>query len=812
MKIVATIFILVVLGMVNRPVRGAETNDIPQVGQLREFSHFTFEGNNTFSARSLWFGLNSTFDFPELSHPLAPRDAFLTAIESHLRLGYAHCGFPDAEITAKCDANADAVIVHIVEGPRYLCGPVEIIGARKVPTQPLVQALTITNADTQALRQPFQFQDNAPANRNEVTETNNSSIWAAGLPAHFDEFSLRFLSGRVTNTLEKLGFFLAKFKVQVVTNSEDQTATLQVKILEEGPPATIESIKVTGNRKNSREALLNYLSLKRGMKFTSDLAADINNRLYHSARFLTNSVQAGTPDSSGRLKLTIEVLENDRSPPLTGKFEPVEKAMLKARDWLAKLGDSQEEAVFSASGYSKDPMSVQFILAPHKGLLILENELVSGTNRLRHALVASSSQIALYVPRLQQKYVTAVSSKQFASFVTVETGAPGADGNTANLSIGAGLANLENVVGTPPYALRMSLAPAAFVRLAHLENETSRFEGDQLICSNADLYLRLDAKTGRFIEYTHKTGESAHSQMNLHFETQAFELALARIEHNGAGFTNAGRTNAPFGSAIAFFGSELVQLPFVGSYLRAMLPAATCEQLPALLQRLGTEDFLAPFEIFKPLQAATDNPANRFEIPEESRPVHGGIMGTEIAAMAQVVLAGTDLGFQPQSWPWIVLRDVAFFSRGQQTYLKPDMAVIYGSNETGPIGYLATAELLQLIGAPDSKNMAKRGLQKLSLDAFRKDYHLLLDEHYVAGKFFARLAAVLAKLDEPQLDALTAPMNASQAEFIRDCAQRLHATNTDQSLADTIAPALDVYWEKDLKHNITVQLKKIAKE
>jgi hypothetical protein len=306
--------------------------------------------------------------------------------------------------------------------------------------------------------------------------------------------------------------------------------------------------------------------------------------------------------------------------------------------------------------------------------------------------VASSSQIALYVPRLQQKYVTAVSSKQFASFVTVETGAPGADGNTANLSIGAGLTSLENASGAPPYALRMSLAPAAFVRLAHLENETSRFEGDQLICSNADLYLRLDAKTGRFIEYTHKTGESAHSQMNLHFEPQAFETALAQNERDGVGFTNVCQTNAPFSSAIAFFGSELVQLPFAESYLRAMLPPVTCEQLPALLQQLGTEDFLAPFEIFKSLQAATDNPAENFEIPEASRPVHGGIIGTAIATVAQGVLADGDLIFPPRSWPWIVLRDAAFFSRGQHTYLRQNMAAIYDSDETDPVDFLAASE------------------------------------------------------------------------------------------------------------------------
>ena len=55
---------------------------------------------------------------------------------------------------------------------------------------------------------------------------------------------------------------------------------------------------------------------------------------------------------------------------------------------------------------------------------MLENEVVSGTNRLRHALIASSSQMALYAPERQQKFVAHFSTKQFKSYFTVETGAP----------------------------------------------------------------------------------------------------------------------------------------------------------------------------------------------------------------------------------------------------------------------------------------------------------------------------------------------------------------------------------------------------
>ncbi len=136
------LLLLLVLGAEYDPTLAAETSDTPRVGRLREFDRFTFEGATSFSTTNLWSGLNSSFDYPELSHPLAPRDVFLAAIGRQLQLGYQHCGFPDARIIARYDPSADRVVVQIKEGPRYLCGPVEVIGARKIPTQPIITALT----------------------------------------------------------------------------------------------------------------------------------------------------------------------------------------------------------------------------------------------------------------------------------------------------------------------------------------------------------------------------------------------------------------------------------------------------------------------------------------------------------------------------------------------------------------------------------------------------------------------------------------------------------------------------------------------
>jgi hypothetical protein len=814
MKITAITCLLValVLDAANGPARGNETNTAPRVGRLREFGRFDFEGTNSFSARSLWLALNSTLDFSELSHPLATRDAFLAAIESHLRLGYAHCGYPDARITAHYNPQADRVLVQIKEGTRYRCGPVEVVGARDVSAPAIVEALTVTDSGSGALPQPFQFLDHAPANRSAAADAQVSSVWVTGQPTPFDDISLGYLSGLVTNALARQGFLSSRFNLAVVTNAAARTATLQVNVLEEGPSATVDRIEVTGNRRNSRSVILDYVGLEPGMRFTSDPAADVNDRLYHSARFLTNSVLTGAPDASGRLALTLAVAEDDQCPPLNAPLKATEQTLLKARDWLAKVGDTGEEAVLSISEYSDEAASLRCILSPRRGLLVLENVMVSGTNRLRHALIASAGEISLYAPERQQKHESHFSSHPFKNFITVETSAPDPEGRCTHLTASAGWEGFGNSTSAPPYVLSMSLAPAAFVRLAHAAHFTSRFEGGLLIHSNASSVLKCDSRTGRFVEFTHKDHEVPRTRMNLRFETNAYAPTLARIERDGAGFTNVCRTNASLGSAVAFFGSELVSLQPVAGFLRASLPASTCAQLPALLRRLGEEDFLSPLEDFKAMERALDDPAGTFEIPGRSPPDQEGVVDAEIAAGARWVLVEADLILPPGSWPWVVLRDIALLCCGRQNYLQLDMAEIYGFEETGPVGCLAAALLLQHLESPASRLAAARGLQRLTPEAFRRDCRVFLDERYVAGRFAARLAATLGDLNERELAALVEPMPAAQARFLRDCARRLRAGKSGQPLFETIAPALDAYWEQALNQDLAKQLKQLAQE
>jgi len=806
MKISVLVCILAALVM-ELEVLEAETNLEPRVEALREFDRFVFHGNQSFSTTNLWTSLNASYDFPELSHPLAPCDEFLRGIENYLQLGYLHCGFPDAHLTACCNSAASRVIVDIEEGPRYQCGGVEVIGAQSVPVSAIVDVLTVSNANpnAQPCPYPFQFLDSAPANRSAAPEENDSIIWSAGQPACFDDITLGSLSNLVTGVLHEQGFYQSRFNLNIATNAAKRTATLQVKMIFEGPQAVVDSIEVSGNRRNSREQLMDFLKLKSGMPFTAGLVAAINDRIYHSGRFLTNSVVAGPPDTSGRVKLTLQVVEDDSCPPLNAEFSPVEKTMLKARDWFSKLGENQDEMILSAPGYSGEKTTTQCIISPQQGIILLENEAVFGTNRLRHALVMTADQIALYVPRQREKYLMRISTGQFGSSLLMETGAPDENGHCGDLSFGVALKDRGSVTSAPPCSMSVSLAPAVCLRFAHQTNAAYWYDGGQLIVSNVSSVLRLDLQTGRLIELTFNDKEHPGQQVRLCFERGAFAPALARIEQNGAGFVNVCNTNNPFGSAIGFFGSELVQLPFVETFLQSRLPPDVITRLPFLLHRLSEGTQFSGLLDYLDFSPSTNDPVHDFVIPETPHPEGG-----TLCMLSRVILTESDLILPPRSWPWTVMREAGFSLRSQQNYLMPDLVEIYNSDETGPLGYLTVSLLLEKMKLPQARLLARQGLQHLSAKAFRNDCYVLLDEHYAAGQLTARILRTLGDLDQPDLDILLKGLRPARAEFIRDCIRRMRSAPKDQPLFETLAPALDAVWDKDLKQDIGNRLQSIA--
>jgi TPR repeat protein len=114
---------------------------------------------------------------------------------------------------------------------------------------------------------------------------------------------------------------------------------------------------------------------------------------------------------------------------------------------------------------------------------------------------------------------------------------------------------------------------------------------------------------------------------------------------------------------------------------------------------------------------------------------------------------------------------------------------------------LTIAHVLGGIRPPLARTFAARGLERLAPADFRHDYHMFLAGNSVSSQCLQKLAAALRDLDDDQLAALAKGESPARGEFIRDCARRLRAAN-GQPMLDALGPALDSYWERELRAQV----------
>jgi hypothetical protein len=783
----------------------------PRVGEFYDVRRVVFEGTKTFAPEALREALQGTRDFYEVSHPLAQQDAYLEAIQRKLLLGYQHHGFPEVRIKTRADPKAGRILVKVEEGPRYVCGGVKVSGAQKVPAAVIIERLTSSRASTQAVQRAFDFKDKAPAT-NPLTQAladesdSDEAVWVKGGPAPFSNPDLEHIKEQVTDLLAGRGFLFPKVNVQVVPNPSARTAELQVEVLEEGPHAVIERIDVDGNKTNTAEAVLRYLDLKPGMELSSELVGRIEDRLWRAARFLGYKVSLGSADAAGRVPLKIELAEYDKAPPLEQAFSRSDLAQLKMREWLSKLDESGEDIIINLSSRSAPAPELELVLSLRSGLVQLtKDETLKPAAQEEYAVVVKASQVGFYSPRRGRKLLLAHIKEQLRAFLSINPKAIATTGSHFDLSVGAGFSHQGgDAPAQAAYRFDLTLAPVACVGLFSQRDAASSLEGDVLIRSNATMLLKLNASTGRIIELR-LTGEQGDGVVQIRFEPGAFERVVRQIEAVPAGLPDVGNTNTPLSSTLAFLAEEVGSSKYLRAFSRTNLASETAAPMLALLDQFRLADLLAPLDR---LVAGTNGLAGsqeEFSIPADQRTREANLSDT-VGLFTGWFLRQSDELFQAGSWPWTLLREACFTVQGKGRYTEEALTGVYESAETGPLGYMAVAEVADRFQPALARKFAARGLERLSAADFRCDCRLFLEGNSISSQCCQRLAASVRALDDEQVAALTKPQSPARGEFIRECSRRLRAAK-DQPVFEALAPALDAYWEQELKEQVAAVLR-----
>ena len=371
--------------------------------------------------------------------------------------------------------------------------------------------------------------------------------------------------------------------------------------------------------------------------------------------------------------------------------------------------------------------------------------------------------------------------------------------------MGAGFKGREE--GCPydsPYQFSLALPPVACLGLADRMHFTDTFDGDLLIRSNSSSLLKLNTRTGRIIELCVTNRDMG---LRVHFEPDAFARTLKRIEADSASLPDVCDTNAALSSALAFLTEEVLSSKHLSSFLRKSVSSDAPSRIPELLGQLKLANILLPLDQLLPQPAAAGTNATRFWIPEDAGGESSG--DNFVALVAGWLLRHSDQLADSGYWPGSLLREAALVVQSKGRYTDQTLAQIYESSETGPLGYWATAALLERAGSPQARKFAARGLERLSAEDFRRDCRVLLTGHSVLNQCFQKFATRLPELNEERLASLVEPHSAADATFIRDCARRLQE-GKGQPPFPTIAPALDAYWQSELKEVVVAALRRRA--
>ena len=793
----------------------------PTAGELASTARLELTGQRQFPAEQLKRALDDDLEFLLAADPSTPLDEYLSVLKARLRAGYERAGFPEIEIEAGVDLARRCVAVSISEGRRYLAGPVRLLGASSVAEAAISRWLTTSHpAPVAEQRTGWEVADGL-----RISDAfGEEPIWEPGKPARFNAWTRQHLTRQVYLAFAEHGYFFPQLEVRIAPNPRTGNAELLIEVFDDGPSGVVGEIEMLTTGKNSRDALLKLIEFSPGMPLTHARMGQIKKRLYESARFARFDLRPEPPANfGGPLRLELELVEAPSSPLLGQPFSPEEQALLNLRQWLLDeivTGDADLvltlknpaarlrllKAVVSARGGA-----VRFdILDPGMSLggrvLHGVQELTgfgddaksAEENKCLLAMEAGPGLLGAYSPLRERKYAMTPDRKQLTAKLRLEASLEA----NHNVELHLGASSREQSPGEPsqPFALNAELAPAAFVALAHNKHLTYEMKEGVLEIKSGVLVVEIEAATGRLIKAAIAAGLNSELG-SMVARRGAFRQETAELR-TLVGGENDFDPHRPVNSLAAFASCELL---FFERGLAGLATLADMRGL-AVWQALLANYFLPPLDQWIAESAEKEQ---AFFIPNS--PAKPGEPPRNPSALAA---AGFSLWmcrglFPAAAWPCVMARAAAYHYQGDRQRRRRELTRIGAAEQTGPIGYLVAAWLAANVEPELSRKLAARGLEKLSPEDFRHDYHLLLASQ---SPWIRSALAGIGRLRDLPAEEVNAAVNlmAGQSRyFLRDVVAALRKRR-DASTETIVAAVLDKYWENRYQYYAKVLLRAMA--
>ena len=784
------------------PAHGAATPPpAPLVGSLGDVSLIEISGATTFSPDQIRAELRQAMSYQLAAHPMAPRPAWLTALQRSIADGYRHGGFAQPDVQVALATDTALVRVTIKEGPRYRLGEYKVLGAKTLPTEELVRQV---KPDGGAVKKKWDFLSPYLNSNNDLQPGDDSNSLKIGDPMPFDETFRQNAVEGVRVALSNLGYYAAKFEVQFVPRKDALLADYVINLIDEGPRSVIGGVKVEGLKKNNSETVLHWLGLSPGQEISGNLVPRLEQQLWESGRFQWYKVEVSPlPAAPGKVLVNLQVKENEFVPPV-GDESPLVTDWLEFRRQLltwcqATLNRGDDLVIDAQSGVVASlPPGVQFHLVLSSAGLFGRVQL-SGQ---RLNFLVSNRGLGFQDATNQRTWFNPALEKDLNASISL---LPDTDPNSEKhiaISAGAGLSGTQ----TLPFKLSLVVSPAAWLYLVMDPGDglSLRHENGSFVVSlsGSSQVLRFDPAAQRLLLQTPDHPEIP-DQVLIHQETNALAQARESMASNDAGNTNSFMPNRPAGSFIAAFSAELLDTGFRGK-LPANLSPAQIHRAAVALQKLCSHESFAPLDQFLTALDKSSSQSETFSIPMPP----GTTYAQSLSIYAGFLFLGADYLLPHDSWLWTIARESALVLNGTTPYTGAVLQHLMESNQ-GPLTYWCSAELLSRIQPALGVSFAQRGLQKLTEADFAEDYNIALEYHSPLHDSLVATATAWRDLSDSEVDDLLALVPPDAAQSLRRARQTLRDFPS-RPVPDSLARILNDLWNTSLQARLRQSLEELT--
>ncbi len=764
------------------------------VGSLADPANLIFKGDCPFPDSDLRFVMVTDLQTQLAADPTATLQNYFDTLDRRLRAGFRHAGYFRPGVNIEPDPNSKKILVSLDLGTRYRCGDIKIEGAKTVPVDRLIKRLT------QMPAQPF---FNSKIDHNFVSVDMNQGprqsiqpAWTSGDPAPFEDFSAATLSESVSIVMAGLGYFIPDLEVAVTPAGKN--ATLNVRIVDEGPKATIDHIDVRGLKRNQPKDVIDYLKAKPVDAMDLDRLLEMQQRLWDCGRFKKHLISImRRSENPSNVLLLLDLQEVDHLPLINEPLTPIEQVVLRCRQWLLTIGDRKEDLALE---FREDQSIVTIAFGGQRGIACRARFVDDSLKILGEdndiALIMTDNFAGVYLPAANLKFTGSTAAAFITAFVSFGPKIEKDGKADFSFALGGFVTTTDQNSPSPVVSLpfmTMRLGPAAFLDQVHNDDFSYDLRDGILTVIGPELKARIDAPTGRPLSL--ESTRPGQYQARLFTEVGAVDREKQEFE---AAVTtpNIHNSTEVYGSFLSFVAQAVCHA--------SLLPDTTPDQrsrLSTVVSRILTRDALKPLDDISP--SANDV----FSMPEPM--ASNSSLGDWFYASGQMMLPLADELFARQSWAWTLLRQTGFALTGHSENLEAELGRLSVSPDTGPLANLTTAELLSYSSPPLSKYFANRGLKALSATAFDKDIQSMLAPNTGAAQIIAIITKNIQNLSDADIDTLKTSLPPAASKPLLVAIQELQA-HKDSPVEASLPSAFAKAWNAGLSVPIEAELHRLA--